>query len=130
MRETPGLARRLAAGVNRGILASEAKNVRASGVVLGFGVLLGAAGVVWPVYGQDAAPHSMTLTLTEALNRIAADAAAHDDLKNVPPPRVDKLADSIRVTIVVGDPQCLPGEDRMLGADRFDGRRFRPTRSR
>jgi hypothetical protein len=104
--------------------------VRASGVVLGVGVLLGAAGVVWPASGQEAAPHNMSLTLTETLNRIAAGAAARDDLKNVPPPRVDKLADSIRVTVVTGDPQCLPGEDRLLGADRFDGRRFRPTRSR
>ncbi len=34
-----------------------------------------------------------------------------DDLQHVPPPRPDRLSDSMRGSIVIDDPRCLPGED-------------------
>ncbi len=34
-----------------------------------------------------------------------------DDVQHVPPPRPDRLSDSGRITVTVGDPRCLPGED-------------------
>lgn len=60
---------------------------------------------------QDAAKPDISLTLTETLNRIAPGPSTRDDLREIPPPRNDRLSDSVRVTVSVGSPECLPGED-------------------
>jgi hypothetical protein len=49
--------------------------------------------------------------LTETLNKLAPSASSKDDLREIPKPKNDKLSDSVRITVSVGDGQCLPGED-------------------
>jgi len=59
---------------------------------------------------QDGAKPDISLTLSETLDRIAPSAQTRDDIREIPPPRNDKLKDS-RVTVTVGTGECLPGED-------------------
>ena len=60
---------------------------------------------------QDVAKPDISLTLTETLNRIAPGPSTRDDLREIPPPRNDRLQDKVRVTVIVDSPECLPGED-------------------
>jgi hypothetical protein len=79
------------------------------GVIGLIGALVGAAAVE----AQEATPN-IGLTLTETLNKLAPAASAKDDLREIPKPKNDKLSDTVRVTVSVGDGQCLPGEDNMM----------------
>jgi hypothetical protein len=60
---------------------------------------------------QQAARPDINLTLTETLKRLTPGPTTRDDLREIPPPRNDKLSDTARVTVIVGSPGCLPGED-------------------
>jgi hypothetical protein len=42
------------------------------------------------------------------------DSVTREDLRELPKPRPDRLPDNVRVTVGVGDPRCLPGEDPLL----------------
>lgn len=39
------------------------------------------------------------------------DSVTRDDLRDLPTPRADRLSESSRIIIVVGDPRCFPGEE-------------------
>lgn len=62
---------------------------------------------------QDATPRRRIL-----LDQLTAPAPAgappgtltRDDVNTLPPPRMDRAADAVRFTVVVGDSACLPGE--------------------
>jgi len=64
-----------------------------------------------PALAQEAPKPDISLTLTETLKNIAPGPSTRDDLREIPPPRNDKLRDATRVTVIVGSPECLPGED-------------------
>jgi len=81
------------------------------------GALVGA-GFVLRTHAQEA-PQSQPqpnigLTLTETLNKLAPTVSTKDDLREIPKPKNDKLSDTVRVTVSVGDGQCLPGEDGLV----------------
>jgi hypothetical protein len=76
--------------------------------VLGFVVV---AGYVPTASAQGAPEPNIGLELTETLNRIDVRNSVREDLRDVPPPRADKLSDNVRITVTVGDPRCYPGED-------------------
>jgi hypothetical protein len=75
---------------------------------------------------QDVAKPDISITLTETLNRIAPGPLTRDDLREIPPPSNDKLKDTMRVTVILGSPECLPGEDGWVSQRAFR----RPPRSR
>jgi hypothetical protein len=82
----------------------------------GLGGVIGVLGLLVagyvPAANAQAAPEpDIGLTLTETLNRIGVRNSVRDDLRDVPPPRPDKVSDSVRITVTVGDPRCYPGED-------------------
>lgn len=94
-------------------------------------VLLIVGGPVRPGFAQQQAPPpNIDLLVTETLNQLATSASKRDDLREAPAPRADRLSDSIRVTVTVGDPRCLPGEDDWVGAARLNSRSHRPPRTR
>ena len=107
-------------------------------MIVATAVLLTASGLASAGYSQEAAQPNkagqpqgnIDFTLTEALSRITTDAAKREDLREVPPPRIDKLSDAVHVTLIPGDPRCLPGEDGWAGPDRSRSRAPRPGRSR
>ena len=79
------------------------------------GFVIGA-GFVVAAYAQEASqpqqpPANIGLTLTETLNKLAPAASSKDDLREIPKPKNDRLSDTVRITVSVGDGQCLPGED-------------------
>jgi len=91
------------------------------------GVLLGA-GFVLVASAQEASQPAQPqpnigLTLTETLNKLAPTASSKDDLREIPKPKNDKLSDNVRITVSVGDGQCLPGEDGLVSPR--TGRRVR-----
>jgi hypothetical protein len=74
-----------------------------------------------PARAQEPQPAnpSLNLTLTETMRRVAEEAAKRDDLRPTPPARGPAwLPESFRVTVSAGDPQCWPGEERMMGIER------------
>jgi len=90
--------------------------MRKTGLVMGLIVALVGAGGVLVASAQEAsqkpqAPPNIGLTLTETLNKLAPNASSKDDLREIPKPKNDKLSDTVRITVSVGDGQCLPGED-------------------
>ena len=62
---------------------------------------------------QEATPN-IGPTLTETLKQLSPAPSAKDDLREIPKPKNDKLSDAVRVTVSVGDGQCLPGEENMM----------------
>ena len=74
---------------------------------------------------QEVTTPSINLTLTETLNRIAPGPTTKDDLREIPPPKNDRLRDNTRVTVIVGTDACLPGEDGWAGP-RPPRRQLRP----
>ena len=95
------------------------KRVGTIGVIV---ALLGGGSVV-AASAQEAPQPNIGLTLTETLNRLAPTATSRDDLREIPKPKNDKLSDSVRITVSVGDGQCLPGEDGFVTSR--SGRRVR-----
>lgn len=90
------------------------------GRILGMLVLLVGVAHLPRVAAQEAskpeAPKpDISLTLTETLKSIAPGPSTRDDLREIPPPRNDKLSDTTRVTVIVGGGECLPGEDGWIG---------------
>jgi hypothetical protein len=68
---------------------------------------------------QDAVKPDISLTLSETLNRIPPSGQTRDDIREIPPPRNDRLKDAVRATVVVGTGECLPGEDEWAGQRSF-----------
>jgi hypothetical protein len=71
---------------------------------------------------------SIDLTVTDVLNRTVTDAPKREDVLNPPPARVNKLPESVRITVTAGDPRCYPGEDLGIAPDLARGRSTRPGR--
>ena len=84
------------------------------GIVGTLVLLVGGAYLPGP-RAQEATTPSINLTLTETLNRLSPGATTKDDLREIPPPKNDKLRDNTRVTVIVGSDACLPGEDGWAG---------------
>ena len=97
------------------------------GRIVGMLVLLVGTAHLPGGYAQEAVKPDINLTLTETLNRIAPGPSTRDDLREIPPPRNDKLSNTTRVTVIMGSPECLPGEDGWIGQQRSARR---PARSR
>jgi hypothetical protein len=77
-------------------------------------------------FAQDAAIPGIFLRMTEPPRQVPVETITSDDLRDLPPPHIDRLGDHVTVTVVVGDPRCQPGEDlRQLG-----GRNLPPGRMR
>jgi hypothetical protein len=96
--------------------------VNTAKIVLVVGVALVGAVVSSAAYAQkveDAKeakqPPDLRMLLTEPKNRVAPDAAAAPDLRDMPMPKIDKPPVQPPITIVVGDPRCYPGEDELGG---------------
>jgi hypothetical protein len=81
------------------------------GTVVATIVLLAGVAPLPRVEAQEAVKPDISLTLTETLNNIAPGPSSRDDLREIPPPKNDKLRDSVKVTVIVASPDCLPGED-------------------
>jgi hypothetical protein len=94
--------------------------------IVGMLLLLVVALSVPEVYAQEAVKPNIRLTLTETLDRIGPGLSTRDDLREIPPPRNDKLSDTVRVTVSLGSPECLPGEDGWIAPRAAR----RPARSR
>jgi hypothetical protein len=72
-------------------------------------------------------PPDINMLLTEPFRGIDNDSFKREDLRDVPPPKRDRLSESVRVTVTVGDPRCAPGED-LWEFSRPPSRPFRPIR--
>ena len=81
------------------------------GMLIGAGCVLAAQAQEASQPPQTQPPANIGLTLTETLNKLAPSASSKDDLREIPKPKNDKLSDTVRITVSVGDGQCLPGED-------------------
>lgn len=96
--------------------------------VIGLVMLLALGGVAAPASGQDPAPaQKLPLTIFETQPIVPPEAVSRDTLKDLPPPKPDRLSDVVRGTVVIDGPQCLPGEPGFVGPDpmRLPGRRRR-----
>ena len=103
-------------------------------IVLVVSVALVGGAVVPAVEAQEAKnaqeakqPPDIRMLLTQPQNRVPPDAAAAPDLRDVPMPKMDKLPVQPPITIVVDDPRCYPGEDRLGGFPQVN-RRSRRSR--
>ena len=82
-------------------------------------VLMGAVG--WcvstasaqDVRSPDARAPDIGLTLNEALKLKSSPASNRDDYREIPP-KTDRVAESTRVTVTVGDQRCYPGEEGVV----------------
>lgn len=70
----------------------------------------------------------INLIVIDSIHHMATETFRREDLREVPPAKVDRLSDSIRVTVTVGDPRCAPGEDGWEGPARPRSRTSRPNR--
>jgi hypothetical protein len=101
----------------------EAGTVNTAKIVLVLSVALVGSVVVPAVYAQEAKqPPDLRMLLTQPLNRVAPNAAAAPDLRDVPMPKMDKPPVQPPITIMLGDPRCYPGEDGMADFARSNRR--------
>jgi hypothetical protein len=61
--------------------------------------------------GAPAPPPDINMLLIRPFGRIDSEPFKREDLDRVPPPKPDRLSESIRVTVTIGDPRCEPGDD-------------------
>jgi hypothetical protein len=80
--------------------------------------LLVTAGLVSAAHGQEAnRPRVLLFGVTETAPPVEITTYTRDDLRPVGPAasRLEKLAESVQVTVAVGDPYCLPGHLTTIG---------------
>jgi hypothetical protein len=77
----------------------------------GLGIVCVGIGMVTAAFAQDAGVPGIFLKMTESPREVPVDTITRDDLRDLPPPHIDKLRDRPTVTVVVGDPRCQPGDD-------------------
>ncbi len=82
--------------------------MKLAGVVVGLGVLFIGVAAISPGYAQEPAKLDILLKLTKPT--VSADAVTRDDFRDVTPPPVDRLSDTVRVYVGAGDPRCFPGD--------------------
>ncbi len=112
--------------------------MRARLLGLGVAMFVAAFGAVGPGAAQQSAPPPaqdvtpgiprIPLTIFQTAPVIPREAVTRDDLKHVPPPPVDRLSEAVHATVVIGSPQCLPGEDGLFGPEELS--RARRPRAR
>lgn len=93
------------------------KTARWPGLVAAL-LLVSAAGL--PVHAEDSAPTQdpglprvLRFGITD--NQIDLRTLTRDDLREVPSPRLDRQPPQVRVTVIEGDPICLPHRDIWVG---------------
>ncbi len=96
--------------------------MKAARAIVGAGALLVVAGLTPAAWGQEAKKPDLLFTLTETLHQTDNRLITRDDLRDPPAPPVDRLSEAIRVRVIVGDPQCLPGEPTYDGPGRSSRR--------
>jgi len=89
--------------------------------------LVGAGGGPAVDAQETKQPPDIRMLLTEPQNRAAPDTAGVPDLRDLPPPRMDKPPVQPPITIILDDGRCYPGEDGMGSIGQFNRR---PRRSR
>lgn len=98
-------------------------------VVIGLVVALAGACGAPAAFAQEAAgtPAKLPLTIFETQPVVPPDAVSRESLKDLPPPKPDRLSDAVRATVVIDGPQCLPGEPGFIAPEplRLPGRRRR-----
>ena len=82
------------------------------GGFVGVMVLGAAAWFVSPASAQEARPPDIGLTLNEALKLKSSPASNRDDYREIP--KTDRVADSTRVIVTIGDQRCYPGEEGVV----------------
>jgi hypothetical protein len=94
---------------------SKLRSNRGEGTVrlaIGISALLLGAWTVNLGFAQEASESSILLKLTEPVRPVPAETVTRDDLRELPTPRLDKLSEAgVTVTVIQGDPLCLPGDD-------------------
>jgi hypothetical protein len=92
---------------------SKLRSDRGEGTVrlaIGISALLLGAWTVNPGFAQEAP--EFLLKLSEPVRPVPAETVTRDDLRELPTPRLDKLSEAgVTVTVIQGDPLCLPGDD-------------------
>ena len=95
-------------------------------IVLAMSMALVALGGVPVANGQEARqPPDIRMLLTKPQGRVMSDALSVPDLRDLPQPKMDKPPVEPPITIVVGDPRCLPGEDGFASFGQANRRRRR-----
>jgi hypothetical protein len=95
-------------------------------IVLAVSTALVTVGIVPVVNGQEARqPPDIRMLLTQPQGRVTSDAASVPNLRDLPQPKMDKPPVEPPITIVVGDPRCLPGEDGFASLGQANRRRRR-----
>ena len=95
-------------------------------IVLAVSTALVMVGIVPVVNGQEARqPPDIRMLLTQPQGRVTPDAASVPNLRDLPQPKMDKPPVEPPITIVVGDPRCLPGEDGFASFGQANRRRRR-----
>lgn len=87
--------------------------------VVALGTMLVAAAVGSLAFAQEPQPPQtrdpraeiLLRQLVDPVRPAPADSLTRDDLRHLPPPRPDRLSDTVRFSVTVTDPRCLPGED-------------------
>jgi hypothetical protein len=98
------------------VILDRGRIVNSVWIVFAVGVVLAGVGFVPAVYGQEAKPPAdIRMLLSQPQNRVGVDATAGPDLRDLPPPKMDKPPVVPPVRITVGDPHCRPGEDSPEG---------------
>jgi hypothetical protein len=97
--------------------------------VIGLVLALAVASGTSRAFAQDGTtpPQKLPLTIFETQPVVPPDAVSRESLRDLPPPKPDRLSDAIRGTVVIDGPQCLPGEPGFIAPDplRLPGRRRR-----
>ena len=77
--------------------------------------------LVAPAFAQEPPRPNLLLQMTQPAESVSIDSNRRDDIRDRPaPPSTDKLRDTVRFSVGVGDPRCFPGEDG-LGPGSFGG---------
>src|SRR5512134_477784 len=97
---------------------------------VGVGAVLAIAGFAPAAQGQESTPPPLIFTLPAIPPPTGERTITRDDLRDLPPPRIDRLPSSVSATFIMDDGQCLPGESAAFSRSRRDGRVVRPARPR
>lgn len=64
---------------------------------------------------QDAKPQpDIRLLLTQPSNRVVVGSPPAPDVRELPQLKMDKVADQVPITVILGDPRCYPGEEGLM----------------
>ncbi len=95
-------------------------------VAIGALVLVAGVAPTAPAQETPAKPGILLEQLTAPTPVAPPGSMTRDDLRELPPPRGDRLSDAVHFQVIVTDPRCLPGEDMPLDSWRAG----RPSRRR